>query len=167
MIKINIRKQDVLTNSAIFDSLELANTWLAECESNATFGRPEHTVEVSPRIINEDGTIIEAVYEVVPSEYVVEIVDITVEVELENLKKQFPAISPRQIRLALLSLGVTEATIDSMIDTLPSLDKEAAMIAWKYSTEFQRFIPMVESIGLMIGLDSDALNLLWKTANLI
>ncbi len=90
--------------------------------------------------------------------------DITAEVEAENLKKKYPAVSPRQIRLALLSQGITESMIDATIGALPSPDKEAAMIAWRYSTSFERFLPIVEQIGIALGFDSIALNTLWENA---
>jgi len=166
MIKINILKNGIVTNSASFKTIEEKDEWLKDCIDKETFGKPEHQRELTPRIHNEDGTVTEATYETVPSEYVIEEIDITQEVEAENLKKQYPPISPRQIRLALLSVGITEVMVDSAIATLPSPDKEAAMIAWKYSTQFERFIPAVEQIGLMLNFDGVGLNTLWERARL-
>lgn len=73
-------------------------------------------------------------------------------------------ISPRQIRLGLLALGKVDADIETAINALSSPDKEAAMIAWKYSTYFERSIPIVESIGTALGLDSEELDALWVSA---
>ena len=70
-------------------------------------------------------------------------------------------ISPRQIRLALLSIGITEASVDTQIEALSSPIKEQAMIAWKYSTSFQRSVPTVAAIGAMLGLSSGQLDELW------
>jgi hypothetical protein len=73
-------------------------------------------------------------------------------------------VTPRQIRLALLSVGMTEIMIDSVINTLPSPTKEAAMITWKYSTSFQRNNALVPVIGAMLSYNSDQLDQLWITA---
>jgi hypothetical protein len=73
-------------------------------------------------------------------------------------------ISPRQLRLALLSLGKTESDIETIINSLASPVKEQVMIAWKYSTSFDRTVPMVEAIGALLGYDADALNNIWISA---
>lgn len=70
-------------------------------------------------------------------------------------------ISPRQIRLALLSLGLTESLVDTAINNFDSPVKEQAMIAWKYSTSFQRTVPTVAAIGALLNLSSEQLDALW------
>jgi len=47
-------------------------------------------------------------------------------------------VSPRQLRLALLSAGITESMIDGAIALLESPTKEQAQIAWKYSLSYKR-----------------------------
>jgi FAD/FMN-containing dehydrogenase len=84
MIKINIKKQDIITNSATFLTQEEADTWLAECIANESFGKPEHTIEVTPRSVDENGVVTEATYELIPSEYTVEVVDVTAELALQK-----------------------------------------------------------------------------------
>lgn len=99
MIKINIKKQNIITNSATFSTQEEVDAWLASCEAKESFGKPEHTIELTPRsviyheeipaVIENEVEIspaipawietIEATYETIPSEYSVEIVDITEE----------------------------------------------------------------------------------------
>jgi hypothetical protein len=75
-----------------------------------------------------------------------------------------PDVTPRQIRIKLLMLGITEATIDGVINTLPSPQKEAAMITWKYSTMFQRNNPLVPAIAAMLNFNSTQLDTLWLEA---
>jgi hypothetical protein len=87
MIKINIKKQDIITNSATFPSQEEADTWLASCEANESFGKPEHTIEITPRSVDENGVVTEATYETIPSEYLVEILDVTAQVEQEKVNQ--------------------------------------------------------------------------------
>lgn len=74
-------------------------------------------------------------------------------------------ISPRQIRLALLSLGLTESIVDTAINNLESPIKEQAMIAWKYSTTFQRNVPIIETIGALLSLNSVQLDEIWIAAS--
>jgi hypothetical protein len=88
MIKINISKQNVLTNSASFQTQEEATAWLQREEANFSFGKPEHTVELSPRIIDEFGVVTEATFETVPSEYSIEILDITAEIAQQVVNQE-------------------------------------------------------------------------------
>lgn len=80
MIKINIKKQNVITNSAQFETQAEADSWLNEQIANESFGKAQHQKEVTPKIINGDGTTTPATYVTVPSEYTVEQVDVTNEV---------------------------------------------------------------------------------------
>ena len=82
----------------------------------------------------------------------------------ETISPPVADISPRQIRLALLSLGTTEAMVDAAIAGLESPVKEQAMIAWKYSTTFVRRVPIIEAIGTLLGLSSDQLDQIWALA---
>lgn len=54
MIKIQIKKQDVVTNSAEFPSMEEAQAWLDKHEGMKTFGEKaiyaEQQVEISPEV---------------------------------------------------------------------------------------------------------------------
>jgi hypothetical protein len=74
-------------------------------------------------------------------------------------------VTPRQIRMALLGVGITESMIDSVINGLPSPTKEAAMIAWKFSTAFQRNNPLIPIVAQMINYNSSQLDDLWKLAS--
>lgn len=86
------------------------------------------------------------------------------EYKIEEYKLPLGSISPRQIRMALLSMGVNENAVETAIATLPSPQKEQAMIAWKYSTEFIREQASVDQIGNLAGLTSEQLDNLWMLA---
>lgn len=81
--------------------------------------------------------------------------------EIVNSKNPIGPISPRQIRLALLAIGITDSSIESAINMLSSELKDQAMIAWKYSTSFERNQPAVDMIGTIAGLNSEQLDALW------
>lgn len=82
--------------------------------------------------------------------------------EIEQFKEALEDISPRQIRLALLSLGITEEMVDTAISKLSSPEKDQAMIAWKFSTSFVRTYPAISMIGLILGLNEEELDKVWK-----
>lgn len=79
----------------------------------------------------------------------------------------FENISPRQIRLALLGMGIPESSVENTIKKLPSPQSEQAMIAWKYSTEFVRTETAISTVGQMLGLSESQLDQIWKAAILL
>ena len=122
MKKISIIKNNQITNQAQFANDELLNEWLNRETLNGSFGKPEHQVLVSPEqtiqieaVLDEQGNeleparteVIEAVYETIPSEFTVEIEDISSEIERQNKLKQISdlesQITPRRMREAMLS----------------------------------------------------------------
>jgi hypothetical protein len=73
-------------------------------------------------------------------------------------------VTPRQIRLALFSHGVTTTMIDSAIASLSDPTKTEAQIAWEYSLTFERYNPLVAVLGQMLGWTSQQLDNLWILA---
>jgi hypothetical protein len=58
------------------------------------------------------------------------------------------AITPRQMRLALLARGISPAMIEGML-----AGNEAAMIEWEYSLEIRRDHPLVKSMAAALGME--------------
>ncbi len=91
MIKINILKNGQVTNSATFDSQELADAWLAREEANRSFGQLERWVRddqdvssaIDTREISPEGEEPYTEY-LLPKEYEVEVVDVTAQVAQEQ-----------------------------------------------------------------------------------
>ncbi len=77
----------------------------------------------------------------------------------------FPDITPRQIRLALLSIGVYPADIDAALENLSEPEKSEAIINWKYAIDFKRDNPLVEQVGAMIGKTAQEIDDLWIYAS--
>ena len=73
----------------------------------------------------------------------------------------YPDITPRQIRLALLFQGITDADVRGGLDTLPEPQKSAAIIEWEYSTVYVRDNALVSSVATMLGWTSQQLDDLW------
>jgi hypothetical protein len=69
-----------------------------------------------------------------------------------------PSCTPRQIRLWLLSLGVTDSMVLALINSLPEAVRAATLIEYQYASEFLRNHPFVDSIGLALGLTLDQID---------
>ena len=78
--------------------------------------------------------------------------------------KDIPSVTPRQIRQAMILSGVSLSMIDAALATLPEPMKSLAQTEWEYSTEFFRRRPLVESVGVMLGWNSEQLDNLWLLA---
>ena len=61
-----------------------------------------------------------------------------------------PDITARQLRLWLLSQGVSLVDVDNAIAALPADQREAARVEWEYSAVYRRTHPLIESIGDML-----------------
>lgn len=74
------------------------------------------------------------------------------------------AVTPRQIRQALVISGISLNIIESAIDSLPEPTKSLAKIEWEYSTAFERNRPLVNEIAHAIGWTPAQLDNLWILA---
>lgn len=66
-------------------------------------------------------------------------------------------VTMRQARLALLSVGLL-TNVDTVINSLPSPQKEAAQIEWQYSSAVERNKSLVQTLGPLLGLSEDQLD---------
>jgi hypothetical protein len=76
---------------AKFDNQDQLDAFKRVLEKGESWGKPQHNVELTPRRENEDGTITEATYETIPSEYVLDESDITAEVEQQRINSEAEA----------------------------------------------------------------------------
>lgn len=77
-----------------------------------------------------------------------------------------PTITARQLRLALLGLGLTGAQVEAQIATMPGTDttREAARIEWEYATSYQREHQLVAMLGAALNLTSAQIDTAWVGA---
>lgn len=68
-------------------------------------------------------------------------------------------ITPRQCRLQLLALGLLDE-----VETMCNTNKEM-QIWFEYSLDFQRTHPMIEAMGIQLGLTSDDLDTMFIEAS--
>lgn len=75
------------------------------------------------------------------------------------------SVSMAQARIALARAGVSESTVDSLIEALPDgLTKTEARIWWQRSNEVQRAHPVVALMAPALGLDTEELDNLFREA---
>ena len=75
--------------------------------------------------------------------------------------QEFAPLSPRQIRLALIIMGISLSDIDANLDLLPEPTKSLAKVSWEYSLEFYRDDPLVDSVASLLGWTSEQTDYLW------
>ena len=77
-----------------------------------------------------------------------------------------PTITARQLRLALLGLGLTGAQVEAQIAVMPGTDttREAARIEWEYATSYQREHQLVAMLGAALNLTSAQIDTAWVGA---
>lgn len=74
----------------------------------------------------------------------------------------FPTLTRKQLRNGLLSIGVTSADVEARIATIADpLEREAAMIDWQDTEAYQRTNPLVNQIGVAMGLPEEQIDALW------
>lgn len=69
------------------------------------------------------------------------------------------SLTPRQIRLALFSVGITEGMVDSAL-----VGNDVGIIEWKYASSFNRNNPLITALGPAFNLDEEQIDTLWVNA---
>lgn len=77
----------------------------------------------------------------------------------EEARAIMPPITPRQLRLTLLTIGVTESQVDAALVNDPE-----GQIEWKYATYFKRTHPLVDSLGIGFSITPEQIDSLWAYA---
>ncbi|MCE2761891.1 MAG: hypothetical protein LW713_12865 [Acetobacteraceae bacterium] len=77
-----------------------------------------------------------------------------------------PTITRRQLRLALLRLGVTGDQVEAKIAAMPGtpIEREAAMIEWRDSGTYERDHQLVVALGAALGLTEAQIDAAWMEA---
>lgn len=82
-----------------------------------------------------------------------------------NPPVQYKPLSAVQIRMGLLTNGIKESDVDTVIAAMPEgEEKDAAKIKWEKSDEYHRDNPLIEQIGTALGLSEEQINTMWKAA---
>lgn len=79
--------------------------------------------------------------------------------KVEKVAPPFPALTPREIELALYDIGITDAQITAALS-----DNEKGLIEWRRATLFERDHPLIDSMGLHFGLTQEQIDTMWRWA---
>jgi len=86
----------------------------------------------------------------------------------EEARASMLPISRRQLRLALVRNGISLASIDAAIASMPDgQDKEEAEIEWADAASFERLHPTLALIGAALGLTDAQIDAMWVQASAI
>lgn len=78
----------------------------------------------------------------------------------------FPVLSAVQVRLALLSAGITFAHVDAVIDSMPAgVERDTARTYWEYSVELHREHPLIGQFAATLGLTDEQVDTMWRGAS--
>lgn len=78
----------------------------------------------------------------------------------DELRAAMPNLSARQLRLALLSIGIAEPDVDFKL-----INDDAGMIEWKFASYFRRDHPLIATLGPLFSLPADQIDTLWMWAS--
>lgn len=71
-------------------------------------------------------------------------------------------LTPRQLRLMMLSLGLTDAHVQAQIDAIADeTDRAAALIEWNWATYYERDHWLVVLLAAALGFEPVELDALW------
>ncbi|TPJ33683.1 hypothetical protein [Mesorhizobium sp. B2-8-3] len=79
----------------------------------------------------------------------------------EEIRERMPTLNPAQIRLGLLSVGITEAMVEAAIGNDP-----ASLIDWRMRPSYRRLHPLVLALSApnKFNLPADQVDALWAWA---
>jgi hypothetical protein len=77
-----------------------------------------------------------------------------------------PVLTPRQLRLMLLQIGMDEAEITASIEAIEDAGaRAAALIEWNWATRYERDHPLVAQLAAALEFEPAELDALWSYAS--
>ncbi|MDB5414121.1 MAG: hypothetical protein JWR10_2456 [Rubritepida sp.] len=73
-------------------------------------------------------------------------------------------LTARQLRLWLLSRGITGAMVETALAQVPEGQRERAQIEWEYATEYLRSHPLIDQVGAAFDLAAPDIDEAWPEA---
>ena len=88
------------------------------------------------------------------------------EPEPEPEPEGLPPLTARQIRLGLVTNGISLSQVEAAIaDIEDPQSKAIAEIEWEYASQFLRTHPLIEQIGAALGLTPEQIDAMWEAAS--
>ena len=83
----------------------------------------------------------------------------------EQRRAGLPALSPRQMRLVMLSLGMTDYDVTARIEQIEDeTERAAALIDWQWATRYERLHPLVVQLAADMEFEPLQFDALWAYA---
>lgn len=77
----------------------------------------------------------------------------------------FSPLSPRQLRLMMLQIGLTDTDVEAQIAAIPDpTERAAASIEWQWATRYDRTHPLVITLAIALEFTDAELDALWSYA---
>lgn len=84
---------------------------------------------------------------------------------VEELRAALPSLTARQLRLGLVSNGISLSSVTVTIGVMPAgPDKDKAQIEWEYASTFNRMHPLIGTVGAALGLNDQQIDNMWLAA---
>lgn len=78
----------------------------------------------------------------------------------------FAPLTARQLRLGLVLNDISISQIETAIAAIENQqDREVAQIEWEYASTFERQHPLIEQIGVALGLTKGEIDNMWEEAS--
>lgn len=85
--------------------------------------------------------------------------------EIVEPPKEMNPLTARQLRLGLVSNGISLSQVEASIDAIENQrDRDAARIEWEYASTFDRQHPLIEQVGGALGLTGEQIDAMWLEA---
>lgn len=76
-----------------------------------------------------------------------------------------PPLTARQLRLGLVAASILPSQVDAAIAAIPdAADRAVAEIEWEYASQFERDHPLIEQVGIALGLSPEQIDTMWQEA---
>lgn len=86
-------------------------------------------------------------------------------VEPEPKPVTLPPLTARQLRLGLVTNGITLASVEATIAAIEDeQDRAVAEIEWQYASQFDRDHPLIEQVGGALGLSVEQIDTMWQSS---
>jgi hypothetical protein len=86
------------------------------------------------------------------------------EVEITVPRTYLPPVTARQVRLALLGMGITMEQVTGALSSLEEPARSYALVEWEYATRFQRDNAFISNVAQILGWGDSELDALWIAA---
>lgn len=83
----------------------------------------------------------------------------------EIVSIKYDPITPRQLRLALLQIGITPDMVTAAIDQMDEPTKTAAQIEWEYALEVKRDHPLIDQLAAAFDKTAEDVDALFLAAS--